>query len=337
MSTPALPSFANIGAVLVALEVTPGVEVVPGAPTATNFILASDVTYTPEFEQVERNFMRPSFSRPLQRTSKLKASLTLTCELMGSGTAIPLTPTAPQVLAAAPAWGLLLQACGMSTTSVISPAPSVGQLYTPTTTASTQRTATIYVHMNGQLHRMTGAMGTFTINMAAGEIGTITFNMNGNYLAPTVVADPTIPAQTIVPPLVGGQFNFNAGTAITDLEASTITVDMGNQVVPRASISSTNGIDGFFITGRSPQYTIDPERGTETALPFFSNLQNAPLTAADITVGTTSGNRVHVNLAKGQLVGLAPTTRDNMLAYDLTYALVSDTVNGNDELSIRFS
>jgi hypothetical protein len=191
--------------------------------------------------------------------------------------------------------------------------------------------------MNGQLYKMTGAMGTFTINLAAGEIGTITFNMSGNYIAPVVVADPTIPTQTVVPPLVGGQFNFNAGTAISDLEANTITVDIANQVVPRASISSTNGIDGFFITGRSPQYTIDPERGLETALPFYSNLQNVPLTAADITVGTTSGNRCVITLAKAQLVGLAPTTRDNMLAYDLTYALVSDTVAGNDELTIRFT
>lgn len=335
MSTPALPSFANIGAVLIALETTPGVEAIPGAPDATNFILASDVSYSADFEQVERQFMRPSFSRPLTRTAKLKANLSFTCEIMGSGTAIPGSPTAPQVLAAAPAWGRALQACGFVTSSVTS--GNIGQLYTPTTAASTQKTATIYAHMNGQLHKLTGSMGTFTINMVSGEIATITFNFSGNYIAPVVTADPTIPAQTVVPPLVGGNFNFNAGSAITDLNAETITIDMANQLVPRASIATTTGIDGFFITGRAPQFTIDPERGTEASLPFYADLVNVPITTADITIGSASGNRCKITLAKAQLVGLSPSNRSNMLTYDLTYALVSDTITGDDELTFRFS
>jgi hypothetical protein len=336
MSTPALPAFANIGAVLIALETIPGVEVVPGLPTATNFILASEVSYSSDFEKVERNYMRPSFSRPLQRTSKPKANLTFTCEIMGSGVAIvgP-TPTAPQVASAAPAWGVALQGCGMTTSSVIT--GNIGQLYTPTTSANTQKTVTIYAHMNGQLHKLVGSMGTFTVNLAAGEIGSITFTFNGNYVAPVVVNDPAIPAQTIVPPLVGGAFNFNAGTLINDLNAATIGIDMANQVVPRTSIATVTGIDGFFITGRTPSYTIDPERGLENSLPFYSNLVNVPITTADITVGTASGNRCVITLAKAQLTGLSPSNRDNMLTYDLTYDLVSDTISGNDELTFRFT
>jgi hypothetical protein len=280
--------------------------------------------------------MRPSFSKPMQRVTKLRAKATFTAEIMGSGILIPGTPTAPQVAAAAPAWGQLLEACGMVAASVT--AGNIGRTYTPTTTASTQKTATIYIHMNGQLHKLVGAMGTFSIDLTAGMIGTITFNMSGNYVAPVVVADPAGVATTVVPPLVGGGFSFNAGTVITDLNASKIAVDINNTVVPRMSIASTNGIDGFFITSRAPSYTIDPERTLEsvTGANFFSQLQSVPLTATTLTVGTVSGNQCAINLAKGQLTGLQIGNRDNMLSYDLSYNLVSDTVAGNDELVITF-
>ncbi len=337
MSTPVTPSFANVGAILVAVETTAGVENAPGAPTISNYILASNVSYTPEFDQVTRNYMRPSFSSPLVRNANFKAKVSFEVEIMGSGTAIPGTPTAPQVAAAAPAWGKCLEACGMVASDVTS--GNIGRLYTPTTTASTQKTVTLYIHINGQLHKMTGAMGTFTINMKAGEIGTVQFEMSGNYIAPTATADPAMPSQTVVPPLVGGQFTFTGGgvTGNTDLNAQTISLSAQNEVVARASIAKTNGIDGFYITGRSPQFTIDPERGTESLLTWYTDLYNTPLSTANIIVGTTTGNKCIVDLTKAQMVGLNPSTRDNMNTVELTYKLVSDTTTGNDEFTIRFA
>lgn len=337
MSTPALPSFSNVGAILVALETTPGVEAVPGLPTAANYILASNIDYSPEFDTIQRNYYRPSFSSPLVRNANFRAKVSFEVELMGSGVAIPTTPTAADVLAAAPAWAKCLEACGMVATSVTS--GSIGQIYSPTTLANTQKTVTLYMHLNGQLHKMTGCMGTFTIDLKAGEIGTVKFDMQGNYLTPTVVADPAMPTQTIVPPLVGGNFSFTGGglTANTDLNAQSLSLSVQNEVAMRSSIAKVNGIDGFFVTGRKPQFTIDPERGTESLITWYSDLYNAPISSSTIQVGTASGNTCHINMAQAQMSSLQPGNRDNLLTVELTYSLVSGNATGNDEFSIKFT
>ena len=82
-------------------------------------------------------------SEQLVGTNYVEVSFTL--ELAGSGTA-----TTP------PAWGRVLKACGFAETVA---AASVD--YLPTSAFGASTSATIYYYVDGQVHRLVGARGTF--------------------------------------------------------------------------------------------------------------------------------------------------------------------------------
>lgn len=332
---PQRPAISNVGAVGVAIESTPGNEAAVAFPA--DFILASDVNYTPNFTPIERNFLRPSLSRPLQMTGRATATLSFTIEVMGSGTAAATTDANTQ-RAATPKWADLLRGCGFGA-GVTSATPVPGQAFNPTT--NNQATLTIFFHSSGQLHKLTGAVGTFTLNAPAGGIATMSFTFSGNYIAPTVTADPAAPAQTIVPPIVQNTTFALGGYAPADpLAIQAFTFDMGNNIVERESISSPNGFDGFFITGRAPTMTINPERVFETGTgshPFFGDASGATSRTAGLTIGNTSGNRLVLTMPAVQLQTINVADRNGMLALDLSYAVSSATAGGNDEVQFRFT
>lgn len=324
MATPTLPYMSNIGAVGIRLETTAGVEAAPSFPA--DFVLAQNVQYAPQGETVERNFLRPSFSRPLQRTARRSATVSFDVELMGTGVAA----SAGTPAAATPKWADLLEACAMSATNVAS--GDIGRVYTPTT--NNQKTATIFLHLNGQLHKLTGAVGTFTINLPASGIGTISFTFTGTFIVPTAVADPAIPTQTVVPPVLENTgFVYNS---VADLMVDSVSFDMGNAVVQRTSMTVPNGIHSFIITSRQPTFSMTTERVLENQVPFFGDFRDSTTRSCEFRVGSVNGNSIEFNLPTLQIQVPELGERDGIMTLTLPHNVSSASTNGNDEISIRF-
>lgn len=144
-------------------------------PTGANAILTSNAQLSPlESSTVARNIDRPTFGADQQLHVGVHAMLTFEVELVGSGT-----------LGTAPAWGKLLKACACKETIVA--ATSV--VYTPQTDST--ESLTLYFFLDGQLHKLLGARGTFTLTGDSQTIPKLKFTFTGLWVEPLSQAAPT--------------------------------------------------------------------------------------------------------------------------------------------------
>lgn len=325
-----MPFLTQVGAVFAKIETTPGVE---AAPTTTgvgnDFIQAIDAQYSPDFQMIERNYMRPSLSRTPHLMGRQLATLTFTTEVFGTGVAA-LTTSATTQAQATPKWADLLEGCGFLGAAVATPA---GKTYAPLT--SSQKTLTLYCYYDGLLHKLTGAMGTFTLSAEAGQLATIQWTFTGVHNAPVAQATPTPTFTTVNPPLVESCSLTIGGTA-SGLLVQNIGFDIQNNVVPRADANSAKGFNSMYITGRNGQATLNPEQVPEATHPFWADFTSSQRKAISFNIGSTAGNKVEVSIPNAQMSGLSYSDRDGIRVYDVTLAATSTTAAGNDEIVFKF-
>lgn len=218
-----------------------------------------------------------------------------------------------------------------------------GELFRPLTDA--QETLTLYLYYEGQLHRMTGACGTFAITAEAGNPGRIEFTFSGNYLDPT---NPGLPTGETFPDAVAPLLEFanlTYNNQANTFVANALRLDIANNVVPRLDMSSSRGIRSFRVAGRNPTMGFDPE--TEATYNFFqryvgSNPAVNPITAPFQAAfgrnasGNVAGQTIQIDAPSLQITGIGYQDRDNFRTYDLAFALRRGSVAGNDEVSFLF-
>jgi hypothetical protein len=321
-------SLTQVGLVTAKIETTPGVDATPNS--TTDFILALNAQYTPDFNVIERNYMRPSISRTPHLMGRQLAKLTFTTEMIGTGVAAATTDVTTQSQAT-PKWADLLEGCAFSGAAVASPA---GKVYTPLTTA--QKTLTIYCYYDGILHKLTGAMGTFTMTAKAGEICTIQWTFTGIYNDPTAISTPTPSFPSINPPLVESCSFLIGSTSSTVFVPENIAIDMQNNVVPRDDANSVKGFNSMIITSRNPQSTFNPESVPEASHPFWGDFTGAVGKALSFHIGNVAGNKMLVSLPNVQISNLQYADRNGIRVYDVTAMASSTAGTGNDEVSIKF-
>lgn len=326
-----MPYLSQVGAVFAKIETTAGVEAAPTTSGSPNdYIQAIDAQYAPDFQVIERNYMRPSLSRTPHLMGRQLATLTFTTEVFGTGVAAAATNATTQAQAT-PKWADLLEGCAFSGTAVSSPA---GKVYAPLTAA--QKTLTIYCYYDGMLHKLTGAMGTFVLSAEAGQIGTIQWTFTGVFSAPTAVATPTPLFTSVTPPLVQSCSFVIGSTASTVFLIQNISIDAQNNVVSRPDANSVKGFNSMYITGRSLQITVNPEQVPEASHGFWTDYGAATSRAITFSVGGTAGNKMDVSIPNAQISGLTYSDRDGIRVYDVTIMATTTTAAGNDELSFKF-
>lgn len=313
-----MPILTQRALVLAKKETTAGVDAVPTA--ALNAFYVSDPVFSVDPTVLERNVTRTTFSQIPSVVGRKLASVTFSIQVHGSGTA----QTDPK-------WATLLEGCGMLRTSKI----AVGDVpkgieFTPSTTV--QPTMTLYIYFDGILHKLTGAMGTFSMNADAGQFATIQFTFTGNYVAPTAVAMPTNAAyQTTVPPQVElAQLTFGGSSSLV---VNALTLDIANSVVPRADVNSADGFRGVRISGRNPSGGIDPE--AEPTQTFWDQMAASATLALSMQIGQALGNQLLVSAPAAQLTGVGYGDREGLRTYDLSLGFRG--VTGDDELKLFFT
>lgn len=141
---------------------------------AADALLTSQAKLTPfEASYVARNLDKPNSGADQELVTGIHALVEFKCELSGSGT-----------LGTAPAFGKLIRACRWQ--EIVVAVTSVR--YTPYRPATTSLTIEFY--MDGQMHRMLGARGTFTIEFDSQNIPYLAFKFWGLYTGPTTSAPP---------------------------------------------------------------------------------------------------------------------------------------------------
>ena len=302
--------------ILIKKESTYGTDV---SPAGTDAVLVRDLSVTPlQSDVVSRDLVRSYLGASEQLLANTRVECQFTVELAGSGTA-----------GTAPRYGSALQACGMAETIV----SSTSATYAPVSASFSS--VTIYYNLDGVLHKVTGARGTFTLNAEVGQIPTIQFTMTGIYNAPTDTAAPAVTYSNQATPLIFKEGNTSAFQFFSYAGClQSVSFDIANTTVYRELVGCTKET---LITQRASNGTVMIEAPTIATKDYFSAAL-ADGTTGNLTFlhGTTAGNRVTLTVARADLGDPSYGDQDGIAMLNLPYTAIPSS-SGNDEVSLAFT
>jgi len=243
--------------------------------------------------------------------------LTITVPLAGSGTA-----------GAAPSFGPLLRACGLSETADLN---SVA--YAPV--SADFETVTIYFVMgDDQLHKITNAIGTPTYNLSSGEFPTVQFEMMGVYNRPEAVG-----SYSGVVPDQAGELPVNSRNTTISVHGfnacgQSYELNQNNTTIHRNLI----GCESFTITERDANGSVQvdaPDLATQDYFKAVESHEGTTTGAIEVVHGATPGNIVTLSEPTAQLSTISIADQDGVVQYSMNHkALPAD---GDDEFTLEFS
>jgi hypothetical protein len=302
--------------ILLKKEVTYGTDVVPAG---TDAVLVRDLSVTPlQSDVVSRDLVRSYLGASEQLLANTRVECQFTVELAGSGTA-----------GTAPRYGAALQACGMSETLVA----VTSATYAPVSAAFSS--VTIYYNLDGVLHKVTGARGTFTLNAEVGQIPSIQFTLTGIYVPPTDTAAPAVTYSAQATPLIFKQGNTSAYQFFSYAGClQSVSLDIGNTVVYRELVGCAKEV---LITQRNVTGTVMIEAVTIAAKDYFTAALTDG-TTGNLTFlhGTAAGNRVTLTAARADLGDPSYGDTDGIAMLNLPYTSIP-SATGNDEFTLAFT
>ncbi len=291
------------------------------APTGADALVTSQVKLTPiDMKTVSRNLDKPNSGSDLELVVDYHAMIEFKVELVGSGT-----------LGTAPAFGKLLKACRMQETIVA----VTSVVYTPYR-ASTD-SITIYFWLDGNLHKLLGARGTFTIEIDSQGIPYLSFKFWGLWVAPSAVANPVALSGWDAFP-VPQAVNFD-NTPIPSLHGysgvyKSFRFDAGNNVVP----FNNPGEREIRIIAHKAKGSISmlaPPVGTKD---YISIAKNSTLGTMKVEHGTVAARKWFFECAGNTCQIVNPKYGDDQgratIEADLNFV---PTNAGNDEYQLRFA
>mgnify|MGYP003404882527 CR=1 FL=1 len=286
----------------------------PTPTGAANAILTSDLSITPlAGASVSRNFDRAAFGNSLNIKTATFVEISFMVEIAGSSAA-----------GTAPPYGPLLLACGFSQTLVAVTSATYAVI------SASIGSATLYFHHDGQLHKITGARGTVSMNLDAGGIPKYAFTFTGLYNVATSTADatPTLTAFQVPLPVT----NTNTPTFSlhsTDVVMNACSIDIGNSVIHRDVVNSER-VD---IVDRAVAGSVTFEAPAISDKNWFAISKAGTTGALSIVHGTAAGNIVTIGGPSVQLIN--PTYAEfNGVSVIQTQLLFAPTSTGNDEITI---
>lgn len=298
--------------------ITAKIETVYGtdaAPTeAANAILVSDLTVDPmDMKTVSRDLLRQYFGNSEQLPTEIFSKASFSCEIAGSGTA-----------GTAPAWGVLLRACGMSET--ITAGTKVE--YKPA--SASLEAVSIYANVDGVLHKLTGARGTMKLGFAVNGRPQFNFDFVGIFNAVTDVTANPVTLTAWKTPLPVNRTNtptFTLHGYAAKLQS--LDIDLANSLQPRSLI---NGADEVPIVDRKPSGNISMEAVRVADKDWWTAIKTVTLGALQLVHGTTAGNKVQIDGPKTQIVNPKYAESNGIVMLNAGLVFVPNT--GNDELVI---
>jgi hypothetical protein len=270
----------NSKILLAKIETVYGTDPTPTG--AADAILAQNVVLSAmEGQDLARDLDRNALGADATIPVELHQKLAFSVELAGSGAA-----------GTAPPWGRLLRACGCAET--ISAGVSV--TYNPVTDAHSS--LTIYLWIDGTLHKLTGARGTAKIGITAQGTPKIDFEFWGFFLAPaeTARSNPTLTGWQ--KPLAATRTNtptFTLGG--TALVMRSAMFNLGNAVAPRLLINA----EEIWIESRNESFECQVEAVAVSTYNPWTLAANMTEQVLALAHGVGAGKIVTLNIPKLQL------------------------------------
>lgn len=307
-----MPKLMRKRVILAKIESSYGVDPTPTG--ADNAIQVRNLTINGlEATAVSRDLIRPYLGNSNQLIADKHSTVDFEVEIAGSGAA-----------GTAPAYGPLLRACGYSQTITADTKTE----YVPV--SSSFESVTLYVNIDGILHKVTGARGTVDFEISAGAIPVMKFKFVGNYITPTDTAAASPTYTNFKNPLVSNNTNTTDFSffSVTGLVLESLMISTGNTVDYRALI----GDEYVQISDRKMTGDVSFELPTLATINTFSTAIAGTTGALSITQGTASGYKFKID---APVVNLGnPTYADSKGIVMLKSPLLLLPNTGNDELKI---
>lgn len=210
---------------------------------------------------------------------------------------------------------------------------SANATYTPVSTGF--ETLTIYYNVNGVRHKVTGAKGSVSFNMAANERPSMQFSFTGIYNAVVDASEATPVYTGFQVPVPISSTNTVASIAglITDgtstgVQMQSWSLDMANAVSHRQLV----GAESVILTDRAPAGSVSLEATTVAFKDWFAYVRTSSADPMFIENGTVAGNVVNIYCPKLQLTTPSYADSDGIAMFNAnTLAL---PLVANDEVRI---
>jgi len=282
----------------------------------TDSVLATEVSIEPVAATVlDRNTIDGKFgSRPFIQTNT-HVSLTATIEATPSGTA-----------GQSPDYKDLLLGCGLIETSTASQ-----NVFAPETNLETSDSLTIGVYIDGSLHKLTGARGSFTYQIEAADTPKFVFNFLGLYNAPSATAILT-PTYAQLAPIVANSTNttaFQLHSYAASLQS--FSFEQNNNLYYSELVGSAKKVR---ITDRASSGSVSIESvglGTKNFYEIVNSTATGNLTHQH---GQTAGNKITFTAGQTQLETIAQGDNEGYQMLDIGYRALPNS--GNDDFELKF-
>ena len=303
---------------LAKIEATYGTD--PSPVAGTNAIQVTNLEVTPiESDNVQAASYQGFIGNSTRGTlvANKRVSVTFEVELGGSGTA-----------GTAPAFGPLLQAAGMSEVVVSSTSVTYAGV------SSSFSSATLYCFYDGTRHKITGARGTVTFNMTAGQFPTASFQFIGIYNAPDGTAASTFTVANQAAALEVNDTNVTTCTfhGVTSTRLESIDLALNNALTYKETASSQE----VLITDRAAGGTAVIEAPAVGTTDFFAKAVAPATAASSIVIGATLGNIVTLNAPQTDITGCSYGDTNGVISLSMPY-LALPTTAGDNEVSLVFT
>jgi hypothetical protein len=276
-------------------------------------ILADSIDFSFAPEEIQREYLRATFSKDTSIVGPLIATISCKVELKGSGTA-----TTP------PSWGKLLTACGFKE-SISSSSVS----YQVDTDDADTETLTMAEYNDGHQRIMYAARGAVTFEFTANRIAYANYAFTGIYYGDADIEMLSPDYESTLPvPFRNASFTLNYGTPWTGAVFSALNFDMGNEVALREDANATLGLAYAQIVNRDPRGTIDLDKVLVATQDFESHLTTPTTGSIAFGLGTDAGNTLSFSIPKMQILSLPGSERDGVSTYDMAFAC---RVNAGDD------
>lgn len=304
-----MPRLFRKLAILAGVETTYGTA---AALTAANALVGTNVSFTPlEADEVSRDLYLPYLGNQGIILAGKHARLEFDIEIAGAGAA-----------GTAPLYGAALRICGFSETI----AASTDVTYS--IVEDNVESGTIHFEMDGVRHVLLGARGNVQLTFAPKGIPHYRFSITG--LLGTITDAPL--TQTS---LAGWMTPLECSSANTTMTlhgwasvAENLTIDLGNNVVPRFLIGS----ESVIISDRRTTGQAVLEATTLAEINWFQRALDRTRGALAMVHGTSAGNIVEINAPAVEIGKISQGQTDGILNYQIPLSLCP--VTGRDELEI---
>jgi hypothetical protein len=313
--------------VLAKVEVTPGTDAVVGAPDVIHPVFGPP-EWAPTVEMNEREVTQPSFSQVQQKAGERSSQVTFSTELKGSGTVGDVPPNL----------SVLLQACGFSETIV----PATSVTYAPASEDIPSLTIEV---LEGSVEsgagtikrkKLLGARGTVSFSHVKGQPVLANFVFTGKYVEPDDIA-----AFFAVPSIGPLPLSFlDASVVILGVgthKIQNLELDLANEIVMRNDVNDPTGNTEAIYVGRKPVGSTDPEQVATATDNFFADWTDEVLAAISYALTGATGNIVTVTAPNVQTTNIGEGDRDSIRIESLDLALMGNSDDGDDELTLVFT